>query len=135
MCKAAAGQPGSQPPGVLGCRPQPGSLGAWCTPCSAESGRPGNRWRSPAPALPFRLTELTLLEPLAVCNPLASKPSPRRPGALVQRQGRRGTEARKAPVASPSLAQRAPSWAGSLAAMQVWARLAQGRATSRQLLC
>ena len=55
--------------------------------------------------------------------------------ALIPAVLRRGTEARKAPVASPSLAQRAPSWAGSLAAMQVWARLAQGRATSRQLLC
>ena len=51
MCEAAAGRPGSQPPGVWGCRPQPGTLGAWCTPCSAESGRPSNGWRSPA--LPF----------------------------------------------------------------------------------
>ena len=28
MCEAAAGRPGSQPPGVWGCRPQPGTLGA-----------------------------------------------------------------------------------------------------------
>ena len=52
-----------------------------CTPCSAKSGRPGNRWRSPAITLPFPRTELFLLEPLAVCKPRAPKPSPRTPGA------------------------------------------------------
>ena len=36
---------------------------------------------------------------------------------------------------SPSLAQPAPSWAGSLAARQSLARLAQGRVASRQQLC
>ena len=45
--------------------------GAWCSPCTAESGRPSNRWRNPAVALPFPLTEFSLLEPLAVCNPPA----------------------------------------------------------------
>ncbi len=53
----------------------------------------------------------------------------------MQRQGRSGAEVRKAPVASPSRAQPAPSWEGSLAVRQVWARLAQGRAASRQQLC
>ena len=53
----------------------------------------------------------------------------------MQRQGRSGAEARKAPEASPSLAQPAPSWAGSRAARQAWARLAQGRGDSRQQLC
>ena len=38
-------------------------------------------------------------------------------------------------MASPRLAQLAHSWAGSIAARQVWARLAQGRAASRQQLC
>ena len=38
-------------------------------------------------------------------------------------------------MASPSRAQPAPSWEGSLAVRQVWARLAQGRAASRQQLC
>ena len=38
-------------------------------------------------------------------------------------------------MASPSLTQHAPSWAGSLAARQVWARLDQGRAASHQQLC
>ena len=53
----------------------------------------------------------------------------------MQRQGRSGAEARRAPVACPSFAQPAPSWAGSLAGRQVWVRLAQGRAASRQELC
>ena len=53
----------------------------------------------------------------------------------MQRQGRSGAEARKAPVASPSLAQPAPSWVGCLKARQVWARLAHGKAASRQELC
>ena len=77
-------------------RPQPGPLGAWCSPCTAESGRPSNRWRNPAVALPFPLTEFSLLEPLAVCNPPAPKPSFRRTGhkwkgkaGLELRQGRR----------------------------------------------
>ena len=61
-------------------RPQPGALGAWCSPCGAESGWPSNRWRSPAVALPFPLTEFSLLEPLAVCNPPAPKLSLRRTG-------------------------------------------------------
>ena len=39
------------------------------------------------------------------------------------------------PVASPNLVQTAPSWAGSLEARQVWARLAPGRAASRKELC
>ena len=60
---AAAGRPGSQPPGVRGCRLQPGALGAWCTPCGAESVRPSNRWRSPALALPFPGTELFCWSP------------------------------------------------------------------------
>ena len=63
------------------------------------------------------------------------KPSPRPPGALVQRQGMSVAEVRKAPVACPSLAQPAPSWAGSLAGRQVWVRLAQCRTASRQELC
>ena len=41
---------------------------------------PSNRWRSTAPDLPFPLTELSLLEPLAVGNPPAPKHSPRTPG-------------------------------------------------------
>ena len=86
-------------------------------------------------ALPFPLTELSLLKPLAVCNPPPPKPSPTTPGTYVQRQGRIGAEARKAPVASPRLAQTAPSWGGSLKARQVWARRAPGRAASRQKLC
>ena len=135
VCHALAGHPRSQPPGVRGCRPQPGALGAWCSPCGAESGRPSNRWRIPAVALPFPLTELSLLKPLAVCNPPPPKPSPTTPGTYVQRQGRIGAEARKAPVASPRLAQTAPSWGGSLKARQVWARRAPGRAASRQKLC
>ena len=53
----------------------------------------------------------------------------------MQRQGRSGAEARKAPVASSSLTQPAPSWGGSLKARQVWARLAYGRAASRRELC
>ena len=53
----------------------------------------------------------------------------------MQRQGRSGSEARKAPVASPSLAQPAPSWGGCLKARQVWASLAHGREASRQELC
>ena len=116
-------------------RPQPGALGAWCSPCGAESGRPRIRWRSPAVALPFPLTELSLLKPLAVCNPPPPKPSPTTPGTYVQRQGRIGAEARKAPVATPRLLLPAPSWRGSLKARQVWARLAPGRAASRQELC
>ena len=116
-------------------RPQPGALGAWCSPCGAESGWPSNRWRSPAVAFPFPLTEFSLLEPLAVCNPPAHKPSPTTPGTYVQRQGRTGAEAKKAPVASPRLTQTAPSWGGSLKARQVWARRAHGRAASRQKLC
>ena len=67
--------------GCAGCRPQPGAIGAWCSPCGAESGRPSNRWRSPALALPFPLTEISLQEPLAVCKPPAPKPSTRKPGA------------------------------------------------------
>ena len=47
----------------------------------ADSGRSNIRWRRPALALPFRLTQLSLLEPLAVCKPPAPKPSPRTPGA------------------------------------------------------
>ena len=54
--------------------------GSRCSPCGAESGRPSNRWRSPAVALPFPLTEFSLLEPLAVCNPPAPKLSLRRTG-------------------------------------------------------
>ena len=77
----------------------------------------------------------SLLKPLAVCNPPPPKPSPTTPGTYVQRQGRIGAEARKAPVASPRLAQTAPSWGGSLKARQVWARRAPGRAASRQKLC
>ena len=61
-------------------RPQPGALGPWCSPCGAESGRPSNRWMSPAVALPFPLTEFSLLEPLPVCNPPAPKLSLRRTG-------------------------------------------------------
>ena len=38
-------------------------------------------------------------------------------------------------MASPNLVQTAPSWAGSLEARQVWARLAPGRAASRKELC
>ena len=53
----------------------------------------------------------------------------------MQRQGRSRGDARKAPAASPSLVQPAPSWAGSLSARQVWARLAQSRASSCQQLC
>ena len=135
VCEAAAGRPGSQPSCVRGCRPQPGALGAWCTPCGAESRRPSNRWRSRVLALPCPLTERALLEPLAVGKPPAPKPSPRTPGSSVQRQARSGAEAWKEQVASPSLAQPAPSWAASLAARQVWARLGQGRAASRQQLC
>ena len=45
----------------------------------------------------------------------------------MQRQGRSRAEARKVPVASPNLVQTAPSWAGSLEARQVWARLAPGK--------
>ena len=70
---------------------------------------------------------ISLLKPWAVCNPPPPKPSPTTPGTYVQRQGRIGAEARKAPVASPRLAQTAPSWGGSLKARQVWARLAHGR--------
>ena len=70
-----------------------------------------------------------------MCKPPAPKPSPRTPGAKVQRQGRSGGDARKAPAASPRLVQPAPSWAGSLSAMQAWARLAQSRASSCQQLC
>ena len=81
------------------------------------------------------LTDLSLLEPLAVCNPPPPKPSPTTPGTYVPRQGRIGAEARKAPVASPRLAQTAPSWGGRLKARQVWARRAPGRAASRQKLC
>ena len=44
-------------------------------------------------------------------------------------------EAGKAPVASPSLTQPAPSWGGSLKARQVWARLAHGRTAPSQELC
>ena len=109
-----------------GCRPQPGALGAWCSPCCTESGRPNNRWRSPAVALPFPLTELSLLKPLAVCNPPPPKPSPTTPGTYVQRQGRIGAEARKAPVASPRLTQTAPSWGGSLKARQLQHSLSMG---------
>ena len=61
-------------------RPQPGALGAWCSPCGPESARPSHRWRSPAVALPIPLTEFSLLEPLAVCNPPAPKLSLRRTG-------------------------------------------------------
>ena len=111
------------------------SLGAWCSRCRSDSGRPINRWRSPAVALPFPLTELSLLKPLAVCNPPPPKPSPTTPGTYVQRQGRIGAEARKAPVATPRLLLPAPSWRGSLKARQVWARRAPGRAASRQELC
>ena len=53
----------------------------------------------------------------------------------MQRQGRIGAEARKAPVVIPRLLLPAPSWRGSLKARQVWARLAPGRAASRQELC
>ena len=53
----------------------------------------------------------------------------------MQRQGRSGAEARKAPVASPSLTQPAPSWGGSLKARQVCAMLAPGRAASRPERC
>ena len=79
MCEAAAGRPQSQPPSVRGYRALLGALGAWCTPCGADSGRPSNRWRSPALALPFPPTELFLLEPLAVCMRPAPEPSPRTP--------------------------------------------------------
>ena len=53
----------------------------------------------------------------------------------MHRQGRSIAEAKKAPVASSSLTQPAPSWGGSLKARQVWARLAQGRTAPRQELC
>ncbi|RAX29614.1 UNVERIFIED_CONTAM: hypothetical protein DQE83_27630, partial [Escherichia coli] len=72
---------------------------------------------------------------MAVCEQPASKPSPRSPGAKVQREGTGRAEARKATVASPSLKEPAPSMAGSLAARQVRARLGQGRAASDQELC
>ena len=106
-----------------------------CFRCGADSGRTSNRWRSPAVVLPFPLTELSLLKPLAMCNPPPPKPCPTTPGTYVQTQGRIGAEARKAPVVSLRLAQPAPSWGGSLKARQVWARLAPSRAASRWELC
>ena len=106
-----------------------------CFRCGADSGRTSNRCRSPAVVLPFPLTELSLLKPLAMCNPPPPKPCPTTPGTYVQTQGRIGAEARKAPVVSLRLAQPAPSWEGSLKARQVWARLAPGRAASRRELC
>ena len=68
-------------------------------------------------------------------GPSAPIPSPRTPGAWVQRQGWTRAEARNTLVASPSLLQPAPSWTVTLAARQIWARLAQGRAASRPGLC
>ena len=53
----------------------------------------------------------------------------------VQRHGRIGAEARKAPVASPRLLLPALSRGGSLKARQVWVRLAPGRAALRKELC
>ena len=53
----------------------------------------------------------------------------------MHRQGRSIAVARKAPVASPSLTQPAPSWGGSIKARQVWARLAHGRTAPSQELC
>ena len=67
--------------GFSGLQNPPMALGAWCSPCGAESGRPSKRWRSHAGALPFPLTELLLPAPLAVCNPPVPKPCPRTPGA------------------------------------------------------
>ena len=112
-----------------------GAQGISLRVCGADSGRPSNRWRSPAVALRFPLPELSLLKPLAVSNPPPPKPSPTTPGTYVQRQGRIGAEARKAPVASPRLAPPAPSWGGIRKARQFWARLAPGRAASRRELC
>ena len=134
-CHALAGRPRSQPPGVRGCRPQPGALGAWCTPCGAESGWPSNRWRSPAVPFSSLAQSSSCWSPWQCASHRPLSPPQGRLGPRSKRQGRSGAEARKAPVASPSLAQPAPSWAGSLAARQVWARLAQGRAASRQQLC
>ena len=51
MCEAAAGRPGSQPPGVRGCRPQPGALGAWCTRVALSQG--GQATAGGALHLPF----------------------------------------------------------------------------------
>ena len=53
----------------------------------------------------------------------------------MQRQGRSGAEARKVPVVSPILVQPAPSWAVTLAARQVSARLAQGKAVFCPGIC
>ena len=53
------------------------ALGAWCSPCGAESGRPSNHWRSPAVSLPFPLTKLVLLDPLALWHSLAPNRDPK----------------------------------------------------------
>ena len=50
----------------------------------------GVRQGSPAVALPFPLTELSLLKPLAVCNPPAPKPSSRSLGPKCK--GKAGVE-------------------------------------------
>ena len=67
-------------------------LGSWFCPCGAEPWRQRNRWRSPALALPFPLTELSLPGPLAVVNPPAPKPCPGRLGPRCK--GKAGAELR-----------------------------------------
>ena len=76
--------------------------------CS-ESGRPSNSLGIQPGALPFPQTELSLREAFAVWKPPGLKPSPRRPGSKVQREGKSGAEARQAPLRSPTLPQPSPS--------------------------
>ena len=120
---------------VWGCIPHPRALGAWCSPCGPDlcgQATAGEAIQLPFPSLrqsshcwsPWQCASHRPLSPPNVAL-----------GPNVERQGRSRAEARKAPVASPSLVQPALSWAVTPEARQVSAMLAQGRAASRPGLC